>query len=47
MNPGAYDSLGASHQWMHLAVLAAALANGRCMECARELRLVVRSCDET
>ena len=46
LRPGRYDLLGASHQWMHVAVLAAALANGWCMERIRELRLVVRTCEE-
>ena len=41
-----FDLLGASHQIMHVCVLAAALLNGWCMERARALREEVRLCTE-
>ena len=42
--PGTFDLLGASHQIMHISVLAAALLNGWCMQRSRELRTVVHLC---
>ena len=42
--PRAFDLIGASHQLMHVCVLAAALVNGFCMERTRALRSVVAPC---
>ena len=44
LRPGMFDFLGASHQWMHLCTVTAALINSWCMERMRELRPLVASC---
>ena len=43
--PGTFDLLGASHQTMHVLVLAGAIINGWCIERSLQLREVVDLCD--
>ena len=44
--PGTFDYVGASHQIMHIIILAAALLNGWCMERVRQLQPLVQTCTD-